>query len=594
MVVYESAEKTVIVGGTRGGYFLQLEMEFVKVIRVTEFRFEKLGTLPLDVLPTNTSSTTYQHSIFLCCDSAIVLLEDYDIGSTKGFTKRNRIVPVDPGSEQNECFLISSIANIPWKPTENNSVLVITGSRLLIAHLEPSPGTISRRIHLGGTPSRLMYSHVLRCLVVAVTFDDRPTLIFMDPNTGEDLSRPTDRNREDPLEFIPGLGHRGDRIHSLCEWLYEKDEKTFSFILVTTNAGRLLVISAARTDNVVKFFTRYKKSIAETPIYSVCAHADSIFFCAGSTIHWDKLDVVERKIKNHATVGLTSAATTLTVAERKLYALTQTHSLEIIDLDTVEQRKDSFTVGEGLMEQRTRPATHMLAVGDAANSSSSWPLILLSDRECRVAGALVPKGGDGREFTVVLEAELPASVRRFRRGHTRPPWWRSKTAPPRYGRIPSTIDDAEVLGVCLDGSLQHFTLLSMQAWRFLRLVQDAATPQGRWNMEQGFNASEARFFEPSSSPKTRLHVEGDILQHILINKCLDQLFTDAKSFRLFKHYLDELDEGTPPTGVEELSPSISVMTTDGNFESENSYEDGRIKYLELGYQVLGHYLSPVL
>ena len=588
-----------MVGGTRGGYFLQLEMELAEQVKVTTFVSEKFSTLPLDVIPTNSTAAVPQpHSVLLCCDSAIVLLEDYDTKNTGGFIKRNRVVPMRPGSEKAECFQVSSITKIPWGPTTGGPVLVITGSRLLVARLEPGPGTISRRIHLGGTPSRLMYSHILRCLVVAATFDDRPTLTFMDPDTGEDLSRPTDRNREDPLEFIPGLGHKGDRIHSLCEWLYTKDEKTFSFILVTTNSGRLLVVSATKAEGMVKFFTRYKKSISDTPIYAVCADADNIFFCAGCTVHWDKLDVVEKKIKSYATMGLASAATTLAVAERKLYALTQNHSLEVIDLDLVEEKKDLHVVGEGLMEQRTRPATHMLDVGDLANNPSWWPLTLLSDRECGIAGAWAPEKGDGREFTIVLEAELPASVRRFRRGHTRPPWWRSKTAQPRYGRIPSTADDAEVLGVCLDGSMQHFTLLSMEAWRFLRLIQDADTQHSRRGTKGGPHATGRQLAEPSTSPKTQLHVNGDILQSILINRGLERLFKADRSFRLFKRCLDELDNGTRSKVPKRSESPRSGMDIGDDFDDDAAGEDNtdtaRRKYMELGYDVLAYFLSPVL
>lgn len=599
MTVYESSEETVIVGGTRGGYFIQLEMELAEQIKVTTFTCEKLGTLPLDVIAANpTAAAPQPHSVLLCFDSSVVLLEDYHAKNTGGFKKRNRVVPMDPGSEKAEYFQISSIAKIPWGSTTSGPVLVVTGSRLLIAQLEPGPGTISRRIHLGGTPSRLMYSHVLRCLVVAATFDDRPTLTFMDPDTGEDLSRPTDRNREDPLQFIPGLGHRGDRIHSLCEWLYTKDEKTFSFILVTTNAGRLLVVSATKSEGMVKFFTRYKKSISDTPIYAVCADADNIFFCAGCIVHWDKLDVVEKKIKSYATMVLASAATTLAVTRRKLYALTQNHSLEVIDLDLVEQKKDLHVVGEGLMEQRTRPATHMLDVGDLVNNSFLWPLTLLSDRECGVAGARVPEKGDGREFSIVLEAELPASVRRFRRGHTRPPWWRSKTTQPRYGRIPSTVDDAEVLGVCLDGSMQHFTLLSTEAWRFLRLIQDAATQHDRCGIEDGSHATGRQFTQPSTSPKAQLHVNGDILQSILTNRGLERLFEADGNFGLFKRFLEDLDNGTRsrvPRGPD--SPG-SGMDTDDDFDDNAAGQDStrtaRRMCMELGYDVLAYFLSPVL
>ncbi|SPO05811.1 related to FUN12 - general translation factor eIF2 homolog [Cephalotrichum gorgonifer] len=604
--VYQSPEKTIIVGGTRGGYFLQLEVALVEQqVEVTRFSFEKLGRLPLEVLPTTSSPTTLQNSVFLCCDSAVVLLEEYDVKGTKGFGLRNRIVPMDPGSEMAECLQVASIAKIPGGSAAEVPVLVLTGSRLLVANLEPRPGIISRRLPLGGTPLRLMYSQALRCLVVAATVRDRPTLIFMDPDTGENLSQPTDRRGGEPQEFITGLGHEGDWIHSLCEWSYTKDESTFLYILVATNSGRLLVVSAARAGGVVKFWTRHKRSIQDAPIYAVCAEADNIFFCAGSAVYWNKLDAVERRIKDYATIDLVSPATALSITGRKLYALTQAHSLEVIDLDMVEQKEDIRTVGGGLMEKRTRPASHMIDVGNVSNGSPSWPITLLSDRECGVVGAWVPKKGDGQEVTIVLEAELPASVRRFRRGHTQPPWWRSRPGQPRYGRIPSTVDDAEVLGICLDGSMQHFTLLNMDAWRFLRLIQDAATEQCRSEAGDGPEASRIILSRPSTPtlPRSQLQVNGDILQSVLANKGLEKLFGNSRNLRLFKRYLDRLDNGEWSRDFREPSPPSEMHTDDDLDEVDcedrtvkigGDWETMTARYLELGYDILGYFLRPVL
>ena len=599
MVVYESSKKTVIVGGTRGGYFLQLELDPAEQVKVTSFGFEKFGTLPLDVLPATSSTAAYQQSVFVCCDSAIVLLEDYDVEGTRGFGKRNRVIPMDPGQATAECLQVSSVAKIPDGSTAGTPLLVVAGSRLIVADLEPNPGVILRRIPLSrATPLRLVYSHLLRCLVVAAVSDDRPTLIFLDPDTGEDLSFPTDRTRVKRVESILGLGNKGDSIHCLSEWLYEKDGKTFFFILAGTNSGKMLVISAIREGGMVIYYTRYKMSVADSPIYAACAKAEDMFFGTGTTVCWDKLDAIDRRFKNHAKIDLVSAATALAIRGRKLYVLTQAHSLEVIDLDMVERKEDASVAGEGMMEQRTRPATHMFDVGNIASGSPSWPLTLLADREGGVVGAWVPEESDGREFTIVLEAELPASVRRFRRGHTRPPWWRSKTTQPRYGRIANTVDDAEVLGVCLDGSMQHLTLLSVEAWRFLRLVQDALLQQNCDSIFDDSNASHFQLSEPSTSPKTQLHVDGDILQSILSDKRLEQLFGDDNDFELFKRYLDELDNsrGLICAGSEvdiEDDPTKDEAGRVG-LKLPGDRDATKARYLELGYDVLGYFLRPVL
>ncbi|MFV0085469.1 hypothetical protein ACNF31_13565, partial [Staphylococcus aureus] len=80
-----------------------------------------------------------------------------------------------------------------------------------------------------------LYSHVLKCLVVAVrTFNDRPTLLFIDPDTGDDISWPVKDQKGEPVKYIIGLGEEGDRILCLEEWHVHSDTGSFYYILVST------------------------------------------------------------------------------------------------------------------------------------------------------------------------------------------------------------------------------------------------------------------------------------------------------------------------------------------------------------------------
>jgi hypothetical protein len=604
VTVYESVGKTVLVGGTRGGYLLQFEIEPGEQVKVATISCERISRTSLEVSSASSTTMADQGAVFMCCDSTAVLLEDYDVNGVKGFTKRHQVIPVDPGAETAENLRVSFVTMLPEVPSIGRC-LVLAGDRLLVAHLEPTLQIVSRRMRIGSTPVRLIYSHVLNCLVVAATVDDKPTLLFVDPDTGRDISRPTDRNRVDSVDYIQGLGHKGDWIHSLFEWVYEKDDKTFSFILVGTNAGRLLVVSAVPIDGKITFWSRHKRSVSDAPVYAVCAEGDSIFFCSGTTVYWDKLDMADRRFKNHATISLVSTATTLSVVGRKLYALTQTQSLEVIDLDLVKSNGALHLVAEGQMEQRVRPATHMLDVGDPTDGSPLWPITLLSDRECGVAGAWVPRKDDGQGIAIMFEAELPASVRRFRRGRTRPPWWQSQTVRPRYGRIPSTLDDAEALGVCLDGSVQHFALVHLSAWRLLRLIQDAAMQQKSDAIRRHETpARKTPLSEPSTSPRSQLHVNGDVLEPVLSKRELEHLFRGTKGFGLFKRYLDELDNGTwtarfggPSSHQLAVDPTADLYD-EADCEDKDDpnivWDDTARKYFKLGYDVLEYYLSPVL
>lgn len=622
VVVLECSKKSIIVGGTRGGYFLQLEIESASSPRITH-RLEKLGTLPIEVLPARGSPDASGRSVFVCCGTSVALLDKYDVQNAKGFRVRTRLVPVDGSSACPDSSPVASVARIPSEADGPLSLLMITGTRLLVTRLGEQPTIIPRKMPLRGTPSRLIYSHLLECLVVAVNIGNRPTLVFLDPDTGENLSWPTDRNKKDQ-EFISGLGRPDDWVHCLDEWAFKKDGKTFSFILVTTNSGRLLIISAERVDGRVRFWTRHKKNSSGSPIYSVSALADNIFFCVGTTIHWEILDVAERKIREHAKIELVSPATAMNISGGRLYALTQTHSLEVVNLDPAEERRrDNHGVGDSLMEQRTRPTMHMIDVGDAPDASGSWPITLLSDRECGITGVWMPRDEEreGGGIHVVFEAELPASVRRFRRGHTRPTLWRSRLRQKQYGRIPSTPDDADVLGVCLDGSIHHFTLLTIEAWRFLKLVQMAATREMDISKRQS-----VELLEPTLDPKLQLHVNGDVLYWCWQKRELEALFRGRTASQIFKRCLDELDGGQWTRGFKEqgardhgveghtimeqgdrhrnkVSPGIGEDKGEdsGDDDSEGSgaidcgaSDEELKKYLELGYDVLDYYMSPVL
>lgn len=91
---------------------------------------------------------------------------------------------------------------------------------------------------------RVNYSHHLKALIVATKNSSGETgLIFVDPDTGENLSRPTKDNID--VTNIKGLGAK-ERVFALVVWPYTKHGQMWHFILVGLSGGRLLVISADR------------------------------------------------------------------------------------------------------------------------------------------------------------------------------------------------------------------------------------------------------------------------------------------------------------------------------------------------------------
>ena len=82
----------------------------------------------------------------------------------------------------------------------------------------------------------------------------------------------------------------------------------------------------------LQYWTRYKKKGFVDPIYAVVGDAVGLLFCVGKVLHWEVLDLAEKKLKPMKQFKLDSPATSLRVEGSKACALTAQHSLQVIDL----------------------------------------------------------------------------------------------------------------------------------------------------------------------------------------------------------------------------------------------------------------------
>jgi hypothetical protein len=573
VVIYESEEKTVVLGGSRGGFLVTIEISNFPHSQGT-CRVDHVGSAPVDVVAMADAPSPTQ-SVLACWDTDVVLLTDYDVHTGKHFRGRERLIPVGlnqlSGSIENvESFKTHSVAHVSGGSLGNSFVLMAANSRRLLV---TSPGSSSellpRQMPLGCPPLRVLYSHSLQCLVVAVVSDNAPTLMFVDPNSGRLESRSKGSGDED-RDFAKGLGQDGDRIHALHEWIYEKEGERFAYLLVGTQAGRLIVISAKWSGDEIHYKTRFKTESSEQPVHSIIAKDENIFFGCGSTIHWEFLDLAERRLRPRARIEADSAVMSISISDGTLFAVTQLDSLQAISLAVAQEEEHVSMSDSGHIERTKRRTTHMMEVGDP-DAPGTWPVALVSDRDSRVAGLWVPEERNTRHLDLLFEGTVPSMVRKFRRAHTRPSWWRSDSTP-RYGRIASTVDDAEIFGTCLDGSMQHVTLLDQAGWRFLRLLYNIG-------MKNAYKFLQGRPKRPNMSAKpdmnTQSHVDGDFLKMLLDKQALGYLLETPDDVALFKEYLDQLDGG---------------KWTDG-FDEGNESEEA--KYMELAYEVLRYFLRPV-
>ncbi|KAF7547792.1 hypothetical protein G7Z17_g7475 [Cylindrodendrum hubeiense] len=416
--------------------------------------------------------------------------------------------------------------------------------------------------------------------------NDCPTLSFIDPDSGTTISSAADKDMQSS-EYISGLGHIGDKVFGLTEWLYVKDGRTFPFIIVTTQQGLLLIVSVTveeiETTNGrirhLRYWTRYKKKGFEDPIYSAVGDAAGLLFCVGSVLHWEVLDLVEKKLKPMKQFRLDSPAISLQMTNGKACVLTTSHSLQVIDLHVESEVTDVSLVHS---DQVTRYTWHLIEVGDSVDRSRKWPVNLVSTAQGGIAGLWVPWGQRNKELGVVFEGTLSTSVRRFRRGRTRP-LWLSVDRERRYNSLSSTVDGAEILGVSLDGSLQHFSLIGLELWRFLRLIQNLAqlstaispfTHGGSSGSGADMDVDVDMELEPQLFPEM-MHINGDLLRRCLELRALKNLTAFGDGLDLFCEYLDGIDDGAYTEGF------------------RDGVDDGRERYLELGYDILEYLLAPV-
>lgn len=573
----------VLVMGTRCGHLITMRTSQCAQGQLPWIT-ETLGISPVEIFPAPEASGRKQ-MVFASCDSNLVMLSDYS-PRKRCFCTKSVVVPTDSNDlgmpsppVHSICCLNESLSG----HSGHTSLLMLAGSRILMTDIWPHIGHIPRCIPLEGTPSRVIYSRTWRCLVVAVIKYNRPTLEFIDPDTGAAISDPSDKD-QNSSEFISGLGHEGDRIFGLHEWLYVKDGRTFSFILVTTKDGRLLIVSLKETPTMtedgpsrrLKYWTRYKK-LFTGQIGSIVGDADGLIFCVDRTLHWEVLDLVDKKLKPMKEYELDSTVVSLRIVDGKIHALTLTNSLEII-----EHRTGTGTDMALLhTDQVARRTVHMMDIGCSREGSEAGPVTLLADYKNGFAGVWVPTGQDSQELQTVFEGLLPSSVRRFVRSWSRPPWVAADRSL-RFGALRSSNDGAEMLGVTLDGALHQFTLIEVELWRLLSLIQTLAYRSPilypLYNPALGDTpADEDTDLEPQLHPRL-MHIDGDILQKCLEGQLLEKLLGDGDGLDLFCEYLDGIEGGL-----------CTVAFRD------STEEEGRhTKYFEVAYDILGYLLAPAL
>ncbi|KYK59685.1 thermotolerance protein [Drechmeria coniospora] len=598
--IHQDKGEVHIAAGTRCGHLLNIKLPGQESEEIT-WTAETIGLAPVEVSLAS-SSFNGTGTALMCCDNALTVMTDFSKRDGK-FRRKHAVWLTDANDASMPSPPVHSVCSLKRNLSRYSghlSLMVQAGSRLLLAETWPHVGLVPRSIPIEGTPTRIIYSQTWDCLVIALLKHNQPTLAFVDAESGEIISVPSDKDGN-ASEFISGLGHVGDRIYGLHEWLYTKAGKTFSFILVATKDGRLLIVSVNKMKSRpqegqatrLHYWTRHKKVIGR-PIYSVVGDDQGIVFCADRTLHWEVLDLVEKRLKPMGKYELDSAAISLRLVHGTIFALTTMHSLEIIGYRYMADGNEGMALMHS--DRVSRRTVHMMSAGCPTDRHGRWPVTLLSDQKGGFAGIRIPWGQHGKEFATVFEGALPQSVRRFVGARSRPFWLAGEGHDVRFGTLPSGSDGVEIFGFSLNGSLQHFTLIGIQLWRFLHLIQKMASSaldghgsatatvsikaaaEGVKDMRDETGGDDEGVRSASRHP-TLMHIDGDMIERCCRRCSLGQLVGTTDGFILFCQYLDGLDGGRHTQGFrsEEISESVR-----------------RERYLALGDEILEYLFRPVI
>ncbi|RKF73165.1 putative thermotolerance protein [Golovinomyces cichoracearum] len=545
--------RIVLVSGSRDGILSSFDINIGTLV-VTASRHDRIGAT--SVVVSEDISSIY--GTFAICDSSLFVLKPKEID---GKNNREYINSFDihrvwltdamePGLLQPK---ICSIASQPIFQFDkrNHDFLLTTESHVIIASFCPITHAIPRQIRLGGTPSRLLYSDSLKALIVGVLYNRKSTLLFIDPETGRDLSQPVDHITKKPVEFTSGLGHLNERIFRLFEWIFIKDKKQWNFIVVSTSFGRVLIISVdaygslyrevhnlslqqdedrkdIKERSKITYYTRHKFWTPK-PAYSVVGYPDGLLWCAGKTLFCDALNLADKRFKRLAEYELPSPASNLSYEDGIIYALTMSHSLEVLKL--VKSDSGNTEIIRILGDPITRPSLNHIVL----ESNFGDSVHLISDKLGNIIGLESTKNAMMNTLETKFEARVPESIIRLRRGMCRPLWdpiWVSdEVKDSNYlslyrnssHEILTNMEKLDMLGLTITGSLIHFTILDVKSWRFLKFLNNLAIKSPRvceFTYQENYNLDP---LQAEISPKAMMHVDGDVLKRCLKNRLVEEI-----------------------------------------------------------------------
>ncbi|KAI8628270.1 hypothetical protein F5Y19DRAFT_147161 [Xylariaceae sp. FL1651] len=623
--VSDDVERASIVVGTRNGDVLTIQVGLRQPTKIRVYR-NQFGVSPSHVF----TGMDFNNipSVLVCNDAGVAIMKNLDRNhNTDCFRDISRVWLTDAVEPSMPSPTVNSIARLHQIPGYSDStVIMIAGPRILITELQSYPTPIPRYLPVKGTPLKILYSERLEALVTVVVKSGAASLHFLDPTTGLDLSHPVrkvadqDDEQHVDVDYITYLGNADMKIVSLLNWRYKNKGNLWEWFVILAklgeDQGRLLVVSAEQevvaTDEGpqrrIRFWTQFHRKIKDGSPRAGTTDEEGLFLGIGSTIEYHTIE--DKKFKTARRHQLPSPATWMEVVDGHLHVLTTKHSLIILDYMS-NVAIESQQMVQIHTDDVCRNGLHSIDVGSAIGAGEGQKFALVSDPMGGIYGLWSPSR-NARSLKLVLRAQLAASIRKFVRGRTRPPWVKGL---PRYGHIQS-IDGYDMLGLAIDGSLVQFSFLHEDTWRLLRYIQNLAMASKKICLIPcEYGAADDIEMNPDAHPIMNMHINGDILQRCLEQKALEEIVTTPQQLARLQELLRALDPHTDITSFQSPTNTSLINNIDCDSETDpvndlnntvhdkgpknsmDSFSEGYLPkslFLRPAYEILEYYLSLAL
>ena len=473
------------------------------------------------------------------CEEILCALEYYR--GIKGPASIHRILMTDKEDPESQHGSLSAFTQAvdSWLPDSvpgctAGLLFCIDGNQLQTISLDRtlSPEMVPRRLPIGGTPVRVIYSAYLQKLIVlynklpiltrASTQSRRdrntphkrallPRIAFRDPNSkanpqlgpdAMDVESDLQLNENDHNDDIMDAERKpSERFIGITEWFPFLDGKSYHLLVIHTiltraekQIGRLLFFAVSPGTGEIPKLTMKKRLEVDGPVFSVAVHPDgkSLVYSSGSKLCIQSLESAPAGIKWQSLViaEMRSPARHITIAEPLIYVSSTRESLTVY---SYEPGKLVYQYGD----QCAREGLHHIHIPEHS-------LLFASDMNNTVVGLCQPpERRIDNAMSTVFEAALTSSITRLKR-IAKPPWSRD---------ISPEANNELIIGVTADGTIIQLDIVT-KGFRVFKFIQNMAERNPITCPFAGIMPHKKQL-EPRADRPHRMHVNGDILKRVL-------------------------------------------------------------------------------